>query len=149
MDEAVVDRFAPQAVGFPLGGRTTGKSTLLRTAFPQSLTYDFLKTILALSFGARPALLRALNHGLLPSHYRSSHPRRSLEAYVRDYLKEEVFDEGLTRNVPAFSRFFEAVGYSHGERCDHRVVDHRRPVSHVARGSPQSCRSGSSRADTA
>lgn len=42
-------------------------------------------------------------------------PGRSLEAYVRDYLKEEVFDDGLTRNVPAFSRFFEAVGYSHGE----------------------------------
>jgi predicted AAA+ superfamily ATPase len=26
-----------------------------------------------------------------------------------------VFAEGLTRNVPAFARFFEAVGYSHGE----------------------------------
>jgi len=29
----------------------------------------------------------------------------SLTAYVQDYLKEEVFAEGLTRNVPAFSRF--------------------------------------------
>jgi hypothetical protein len=93
---------------FLWGARKAGKSTLLRTAFPQSLTYDFLKTDRALSFGARPALLReqllallrTLNHGLLPSHYLSSHPRRSVEAYVRDYLKEEVFDEGLTRNVP-------------------------------------------------
>lgn len=197
---------------FLWGARKTGKSTLLRTAFPQSLTYDFLKTDLALSFGARPALLReqllarsaadlnrpiildevqkvpgvldevhwliehrglrfilcgssarklkrgranllggrawrlemfplvtaefpaadgphgrfdllrALNHGLLPSHYLSSHPRRSLEAYVRDYLKEEVFDEGLTRNVPAFSRFFEAVGYSHGELVNYANI---------------------------
>ncbi len=32
--------------------RKTGKSTLLQTAFPQSLAYDFLKTDLALSFGA-------------------------------------------------------------------------------------------------
>jgi predicted AAA+ superfamily ATPase len=67
-------------------------------------------------------LLRALNDGLLPSHYLSSHPRRPLEAYVRDYLKEEVFDEGLTRNAPAFSRFFEAVGYSHGELVNYANI---------------------------
>ena len=60
-------------------------------------------------------LLRALNHGLVPSHYLAEKPDRSLQAYVVDYLKEEVFAEGLTRNVGAFSRFFEAVGYSHGE----------------------------------
>ncbi len=60
-------------------------------------------------------LLQALNRGLVPSHYLSPQYRRSLEAYVVDYLKEEVFDEGLTRNVAAFSRFFEAMGYSHGD----------------------------------
>ena len=60
-------------------------------------------------------LLRALNRGLLPDHYLGAEYRRSLDAYVRDYLKEEVFDEGLTRNIPAFSRFFDAMGYSHGE----------------------------------
>lgn len=60
-------------------------------------------------------LLRALNRGLVPAHYLATEYRRSLDAYVRDYLKEEVFDEGLTRNVPAFSRFFDAMAYSHGE----------------------------------
>ncbi|MBI2502203.1 MAG: ATP-binding protein [Candidatus Latescibacteria bacterium] len=60
-------------------------------------------------------LLHLLNRGGIPSHYLSPAPRRSLRAYVQDYLKEEVFDEGLTRNVPAFSRFFEAMGFSHGE----------------------------------
>ena len=60
-------------------------------------------------------LLQALNRGLVPAHYLSPGYRRSLEAYVVDYLKEEVFDEGLTRNVAAFSRFFEAMGYSHGD----------------------------------
>lgn len=60
-------------------------------------------------------LLRALNHGLIPSHYLSDQYQKSLRAYVTDYLKEEVFAEGLARNVPAFSRFFEAMGYSHGE----------------------------------
>jgi len=67
-------------------------------------------------------LLRALNNGLIPSHYLSVNPRRSLDAYVRDYLKEEVFDEGLTRNMPAFSRFFEALGYCHGELINHANI---------------------------
>lgn len=60
-------------------------------------------------------LMRALNHGLIPSHYLQDHYEKSLKAYTQDYLKEEVFAEGLTRNIPAFSRFFDAVGYSHGE----------------------------------
>ncbi|NBV45259.1 MAG: ATP-binding protein [Planctomycetia bacterium] len=67
-------------------------------------------------------LLKALEHGLVPSHYLSADPRKSLDAYVRDYLKEEVFDEGLTRNVPAFSRFFEALGYCHGELINHANI---------------------------
>ncbi|MDM7916719.1 MAG: DUF4143 domain-containing protein, partial [Candidatus Eisenbacteria bacterium] len=67
-------------------------------------------------------LLRALNRGLLPSHYLSEGYCRSLEAYVTDYLKEEVFAEGLTRNVPGFSRFFDAVGFSHGELTNHANI---------------------------
>ena len=60
-------------------------------------------------------LLRALNRGLVPTHYDSTQYRRALAGYGNDYLKEEVFDEGLTRNVAAFSRFFDALGFSHGE----------------------------------
>jgi len=61
-------------------------------------------------------LLRVLNHGMVPVHYLQNQGyQRSLKAYVQDYLKEEVFAEGLVRNVPAFSRFFDAIGYSHGE----------------------------------
>ncbi len=60
-------------------------------------------------------LLAILNRGLIPDHYVSSQYRRSLNAYLQDYLKEEVFAEGLTRDIPAFSRFFEAMGYAHGE----------------------------------
>lgn len=62
-------------------------------------------------------LLRVLNHGLIPLHYLQNDEdcKKSLAAYVQDYLREEVFAEGLTRNIPAFSRFFDAFGYSHGE----------------------------------
>ena len=59
--------------------------------------------------------MRALNRGLVPVHYDSAHYHRSLAGYVDDYLKEEVFAEGLTRNVAAFARFFDALGFSHGE----------------------------------
>jgi uncharacterized protein len=67
-------------------------------------------------------LLRVLNRGLIPAHYLEEEYRKSLQAYVRDYLKEEVFDEGLTRNIPAFSRFFEAMGYSHGELTNYANI---------------------------
>ena len=190
---------------FLWGARQTGKSTLLRETFPDSVVYDFLKSDLVIEFLKRPSLLReqltarsgrerrrpvildevqkvpslldevhwlienqgwqfilcgssarklkrgranllggrawryelfplvsaevehlnllqALNRGLVPSHYLSAHYRKALDAYVTDYLKEEVFDEGLTRRLPAFSRFFESVGYSHGELTNYSNV---------------------------
>lgn len=69
-------------------------------------------------------LLRALNHGLVPSHYLqdAADCERSLRAYVLDYLKEEVFAEGLTRNVPAFSRFLDAAAYTHGELVNYANI---------------------------
>ncbi|MFT3741673.1 MAG: DUF4143 domain-containing protein [Gammaproteobacteria bacterium] len=60
-------------------------------------------------------LLRALNHGLLPTHYLSDYPERSLRAYVNNYLKEEIQAEGLVRNLAGFARFLDIVGFSHGE----------------------------------
>ncbi len=69
-----------------------------------------------------PDLLRILNHGMIPQHYIQDQYKRSLKAYVIDYLKEEVFSEGLIRNIPAFSRFFEAMGYSHGELTNYSNI---------------------------
>ena len=68
-------------------------------------------------------LLRALNQGLIPVHYlQDIQYKKSLRAYVQDYLKEEVFQEGLIRNLPAFSRFFDAMGYSHGELTNYSNI---------------------------
>jgi predicted AAA+ superfamily ATPase len=67
-------------------------------------------------------LLKSLNQGLIPDHYLKENYRKSLSGYVRDYLKEEVFNEGLTRNIPAFARFFDAVGYSHGEMVNYSNI---------------------------
>ncbi len=60
-------------------------------------------------------LLQALNRGLLPRHYQEDYFKKSLKAYVNDYLTEEIRAEGLTRNLPAFSKFLDAVAYSNGE----------------------------------
>lgn len=60
-------------------------------------------------------LLKALNRGLIPSHYNSGNYYKFLEAYVQDYLKEEVLEEALTRNIRAFSRFLECAAIGHGE----------------------------------
>lgn len=67
-------------------------------------------------------LLRVLNHGMIPDHYLQEKYKKSLRAYTQDYLKEEVFAEGLTRNIPAFSRFFDAMGYSHGELTNYSNI---------------------------
>ena len=60
------------------------------------------------------SLDRALNHGLLPSHYLSDDPAPLLGAYVGEYLKEEILAESLTRNLPVFQRFLEVAAFSNG-----------------------------------
>lgn len=67
-------------------------------------------------------LLHALNNGLIPAHYVKSSAKRELKAYVQDYLKEEIQAEGLVRNLPAFARFLDAVGYTHGEQVVHTNI---------------------------
>ncbi|KQC12532.1 MAG: AAA family ATPase [Desulfuromonas sp. SDB] len=67
-------------------------------------------------------ILKILNHGLIPSHYNDENYPKSLKSYVYDYLKQEVFNEGLTRNIPAFSRFFDSLGYSHGELINYSNI---------------------------
>jgi predicted AAA+ superfamily ATPase len=67
-------------------------------------------------------LLRALQYGLLPRHYLEEGAKLSLNAYVNDYLKEEIRDEALTRNLPAFSRFLEAAAFSAGEIVNYSSV---------------------------
>jgi predicted AAA+ superfamily ATPase len=60
-------------------------------------------------------LNRMLNHGYLPRIYEASRPRRLLDAYVADYLKDEIAAEGLVRNLPTFSDFLDVAALSDGE----------------------------------
>lgn len=67
-------------------------------------------------------LLQALHRGLLPGVYPDPRFRRSLAAYVRDYLTQEIINEGLTRNHAAFTRFFEALRFCHGELLNYASI---------------------------
>jgi len=58
---------------------------------------------------------RLLNHGYLPRIYEGSRPARMLDAYIADYLKQEVAAEGLVRNLPTFSDFLDIAALSDGE----------------------------------
>ncbi|MFM8270004.1 MAG: ATP-binding protein [Pseudomonadota bacterium] len=60
-------------------------------------------------------LIQALNRGLIPSIYFSDSPQEDLKAYCGDYLQNEILAEGLTRNLPAFSRFLEVAAMSQGK----------------------------------
>ncbi|MBI1910070.1 MAG: ATP-binding protein [Deltaproteobacteria bacterium] len=67
-------------------------------------------------------LLKALNRGLIPSIYLSDNPEDDLEGYAGDYLKEEIAAEGLTRNIPAFSRFLEVAASCNGQMIDYTSI---------------------------
>lgn len=59
-------------------------------------------------------LQRALQFGLLPIASTQENPQKYLDAYVHTYLREEVMQEGLTRNISAFTRFLEVASFSQG-----------------------------------
>ena len=62
--------------------------------------------------GADYSLQRALIHGQLPSVYTQPDPENYLASYVENYLRQEVIEEGRTRNLAAFSRFLESASFS-------------------------------------
>jgi uncharacterized protein len=72
--------------------------------------------------GAEFDLLRMLNHGALPRHYLSNAPRPLLRAYINDYLKEEIANEGLVRNLPAFANFLNMAALSDTELINYSTI---------------------------
>lgn len=50
----------------------------------------------------------------MPATFSESNPKKYLESYVSTYLQEEILQEGLTRNLGAFSRFLETASFSVG-----------------------------------
>ena len=82
-----------------LAGRASTRSMHPLTA--SELTSDF-------------SLDKALTFGHLPSVFHESDPKDYLKSYVQTYLREEVQQEGLTRNLSGFARFLESASFSQG-----------------------------------
>jgi predicted AAA+ superfamily ATPase len=72
-----------------------------------------LHPFMAAELERRFALDAALSMGLLPIVIDSDDPGQVLKTYAALYLREEVQMEGLVRNIGNFSRFLEAVSFSH------------------------------------
>lgn len=72
----------------------------------------------ARELGADFDLVRMLNHGTLPRIHVADRPRPLLNAYVADYLKEEVMAEGLVRHLPPFSEFLNAAALTDTEQVN-------------------------------
>jgi predicted AAA+ superfamily ATPase len=73
-----------------------------------------LHPFMAAELGRRFHLESALELGLLPLVVAADDPAATLRGYQALYLKEEVQQEGLVRNIGAFARFLEAISFSHG-----------------------------------
>jgi predicted AAA+ superfamily ATPase len=59
----------------------------------------------AMHFGSMPPVVLKKN---------LSEKNRLLKSYVETYLKEEIQQESLTRNIPAFARFLELAAFENG-----------------------------------
>ena len=67
-------------------------------------------------------LIKACNYGMLPRHYLTENPSKRIQAYVGDYLQEEIKAEALTRNLNVFSRFLEVAALSNGEIVNYHNI---------------------------
>lgn len=76
-----------------------------------------LHGLVSAEFGEEFDLRRVLDLGYLPGVHRHPTPERLLDAYVGDYLREEIAAEGAVRNLAVFSDFLEAAAI-----CDTEMV---------------------------
>jgi len=58
---------------------------------------------------------KVLISGLLPEAFTTNDSEHFLNTYIQTYLKEEIDQEGLTRNLSGFARFLEAASFSQGQ----------------------------------
>lgn len=79
----------------------------------RALTYR-MYPLTVVELGDSFCLKKSLAWGHLPAIPSEKNPDLFLKAYVQTYLREEVLQEGLTRNLGSFSRFLETASFSQG-----------------------------------
>ena len=86
------------------GANLLGGRALRRTLFPlvSAEIPDF-------------SLDRALNNGMLPRHYLVANPAKRIQAYIGDYLQQEIVEEAIVRQLDSFTRFLQVAAISNAE----------------------------------
>lgn len=67
-------------------------------------------------------LQHAIEYGMLPPHYTAKNPIRRMSAYIDVYLKEEIKEEALVRNLNGFQRFLEVAALTDGEMINYKNI---------------------------
>lgn len=79
----------------------------------RAITYKMFP-LTALEMGGDFDIQKAVIRGLLPMAQNENF-QEYLKSYIQTYLEQEILQEGLTRNLAAFSRFLEIASYSQGQ----------------------------------
>lgn len=79
----------------------------------RALTYQ-MHPLTAIEMGDDFEAVKASERGMLPLAQLDNY-EEYLKSYVQTYLDQEVLQEGLTRNLAAFSRFLEVASFSQGQ----------------------------------
>lgn len=77
----------------------------------RALTYT-MHPLTAAELGKDFDITHAIRFGQLPMAIGHQAPEAYLKSYVQTYLREEVLQEGLTRNLANFTRFLETASFS-------------------------------------
>ena len=64
-------------------------------------------------------LFRAINNGMIPRHYMVQNPQKRIEAYIGIYLKEEIQEEAVVRQLSSFNRFLDVAAQCDGEMINY------------------------------
>lgn len=87
----------------------------------RALTYH-MHPLTCVELGEQFSLVKSLVYGHLPMAITSDKPEKYLSSYVANYLREEVLQEGLTRNIALFTRFLETASFSQGEVLNYTAI---------------------------
>lgn len=79
----------------------------------RALTY-YMHPVTAIEQEDKFDITKSMYLGNLPARFSEYSPQKYLKDYVQTYIREEVLQEGLTRNIGNFSRFLETASFSQG-----------------------------------
>ena len=83
---------------------------------------QYLFPFIQQELGNQYSLEKAATIGLIPSIYLSDEPHEDLKSYVSEYLIQEIAAEGISRNIPSFSRFLEVAALCNAQLLNYQNV---------------------------